>query len=220
MIIRTLLVDDHTILRDGLRALLATQPDIEVVGEADNGLDAIEMVERHQPSIVVMDIAMPRMNGLEATRRIKKDHPECRVLVLTQYDHREYVLPILKAGADGYILKKSAGEELVSAIRSVNAGESILNPAVARTVIEAYVGGNTHSTEDEGEEPLTDREREVLILIAEGYTNREIARTLHISPKTVDVHRAHIMQKLGLQNRMALIKYAIRKGFVHVDIDT
>jgi len=160
------------------------------------------------------------MNGLEATRRIKKDHPECRVLVLTQYDHREYVLPILKAGADGYILKKSAGEELVSAIRSVNAGESILNPAVARTVIEAYVGGNAHSTEDEGEEPLTDREREVLILIAEGYTNREIARTLHISPKTVDVHRAHIMQKLGLQNRMALIKYAIRKGFVHVDIDT
>jgi len=219
MTIRTLLVDDHTVLRDGLRALLESRPDIEVVGEADNGLEALNMVESHQPDIVVMDVAMPRMNGLEATRRIKKLNPTCQVLILTQYEQREYVLPILKAGADGYILKRSAGDELVAAICSVHAGESILDPTVARTVIEAYVGSSRQNADGEDVPPLTDREREVLILIAEGYTNQQIARTLHISPKTVDAHRMNIMNKLDLHSRTALIKYAIRKGLVHVDID-
>ena len=219
MTIRTLLVDDHTVLRDGLRALLEAHSDIEIVGEADNGLEAVNLVEEHLPDIVVMDVAMPRMNGLEATRRIKKLNPTCRVLILTQYEHREYILPILKAGADGYILKRSAGDELVAAIRSVHAGESILDPTVARLVIEAYVGSSRQYADGGDLEPLTDREREVLILIAEGYTNQQVARTLHISPKTVDAHRMNIMNKLDLHSRTALIKYAIRKGLVHVDID-
>ena len=219
MTIRTLLVDDHTVLRDGLRALLEAHSDIEIVGEADNGLEAVNLVEEHRPDIVVMDVAMPRMNGLEATRRIKKLDSTCRVLILTQYEHREYVLPILKAGADGYILKRSAGDELVAAIRSVHAGESILDPTVARTVIEAYVGSSRQNVDGEDVQSLTDREREVLILIAEGYTNQQVARTLHISPKTVDAHRMNIMNKLDLHSRTDLIKYAIRKGLVHVDID-
>jgi DNA-binding NarL/FixJ family response regulator len=214
--IRVLLVDDHAMLRDGLRALLKTHKDIDVAGEADNGLTAIDLVRELLPDIVVMDVAMPNMNGLEATRRIKKLHPSCRILVLTQYDHREYILPILEAGADGYILKKSAGEQLVAAIRAVCAGKSILDPVVARTVIEAYVGRKSLADEDNEAGPLTNREREVLILIAEGYTNREIAQMLHISPKTVDVHRTNIMQKLGLHNRTELIKYAIRKGLVNI----
>jgi len=213
MAIRVMLVDDHTMLRDGLRAILEAQPDLEIVGEAADGLEALSLLDELLPHVVVMDIAMPRMSGLEATRRIKKAHPACRVLVLTQYDQREYVLPILKAGADGYVLKRSASADLAAAIRSVYAGESVLDPAAARTVIEAYVGGG--SEPEAGQ--LTDREREVLILVAEGYTNQQIANTLHISPKTVDVHRVNIMTKLDLHNRTDLIKYAIRKGLIHVD---
>jgi DNA-binding NarL/FixJ family response regulator len=216
MAIRVMLVDDHAVLRDGLRAILEGQPDIEVIGEAADGLEAVKLADQFLPHVVVMDIAMPRMNGVEATRRIKKAHPQCRVLVLTQFDHREYILPILKAGADGYVLKRCAGADLAAAIRSVQAGESILDPAAARAVVEAYVGATPHTTDDvDGQ--LTDREREVLILIAEGYTNHQIACTLHISPKTVDVHRGNIMTKLGLHNRTDLIKYAIRKGLVQVD---
>jgi DNA-binding NarL/FixJ family response regulator len=213
MAIRVMLVDDHAMLRDGLRAILEAQPDLEVVGEAADGLEALSRLDELLPHVVVMDIAMPRMSGLEATRRIKKAHPACRVLILTQYDQREYVLPVLKAGADGYVLKRSAAADLAAAIRSVHAGESVLDPTAARTVIEAYVGSGSES--DAGE--LTDREREVLILVAEGYTNQQIANTLHISPKTVDVHRVNIMAKLDLHNRTDLIKYAIRKGLIHVD---
>ena len=208
-------------LRDGLRALIEeNHPAMSVVGEADNGLEAIALVEELMPDVIVMDIAMPRMNGLEATRRIKKSCPSCRILVLTQYDHREYVLPILKAGADGYILKRSAGEDLITAISSVYLGKSALDPIVARTVIEAYVGNSRQIDNEEEAEVLTDREREVLILIAEGYTNAQVGQTLHISPKTVDVHRMNIMNKLDLHNRTDLVKYAIRKGLVHVDLDT
>lgn len=216
MTIRVLLVDDHAMLREGLRILLEAHNDIQVIGEAENGLAAIDLARELLPDVVVMDIAMPKMNGLEATRRIKKLHPACQVLILTQYDHREYVLPILEAGADGYVLKKSAGQELVAAIRTVYSGQSILDPGVARTVIEAYVGSRPSSSSDDNASPLTDREREVLILIAEGYTNREIAQMLNVSPKTVDVHRTNIMQKLSLHNRTELIKYAIRKGLVHL----
>lgn len=216
MTIRIVLVDDHAMLREGLHVLLKAQPDMIVVGEAADGLEAVGLVDEVAPHVVVMDIAMPRMNGLEATRRIKKAHPDCRVLVLTQFDDREYVLSVLKAGADGYVLKRSAGAELARAIRSVWAGEPALDPKAARAVMDAFVAG---APADGSEEPgsLTDREREVLILIAEGYSNQQIACTLHISPKTVEVHRGNLMAKLGLHNRTDLVKYAIRKRLVQID---
>ena len=217
MAIRILLVDDHAILRDGLRAILQSEADMDVVGVASDGLEAIELVDRIQPHVVVMDIGMPRMNGLEATRRIKKTHPECRVLVLTQYESRDYILSVLKAGADGYVLKRSAGVDLPPAVRAVRAGEPALDPTAARAVIDAYVGASSPDKPFEDTGMLTDRERDVLILIAEGLTNQQIASTLHISVKTVDVHRSNIVTKLGLRNRSELIKYAIRTGLVHID---
>jgi DNA-binding NarL/FixJ family response regulator len=215
MTIRIVLVDDHVMLREGLHAILEGQPDMEVVGEAADGLEAVRLVDQVAPHVVVMDIAMPGMNGLEATRRIKKAHPDCCVLVLSQYDDREYVLSVLKAGASGYVLKRSAGAELARAIRSVSAGEPALDPKAARAVMDAFVA----NAADESEEPapLTDREREVLILIAEGYSNQQIACTLHISSKTVEAHRGNIMTKLGLHNRTDLVKYAIRKRLVQID---
>jgi two-component system, NarL family, response regulator NreC len=217
MSIRIILVDDHVMLREGLRALLNSQPDMDVVGEAADGLEAVRLVDQIVPHVVVMDIAMPCMNGLEATRRIKKAHPDCRVLILTQYENREYVLSVLKAGADGYVLKRSAGAELARAIRSVWAGEPALDPSAARAVIDAFVTGAAPVDDKDDHGPLTDREREVLILVAEGYSNQQIACTLHISPKTVEVHRGNIMGKLQIHNRTDLVKYAIRKGLVQIE---
>ena len=217
MTIRIVLVDDHAMLREGLHAILAAQPDLEVVGEAADGFEAIRLVEQTAPHVVVMDISMPHMNGLEATRRIKKAHPECRILVLTQYEDREYILSVVKAGADGYVLKRSAGSALAHAIRSVWAGEPALDPTATRAVIDAFIAGAAPAEEGEDSGPLSDREREVLILIAEGYSNQQIACTLHISPKTVEVHRGNIMSKVGLHNRTDLVKYAIRKGLVQID---
>jgi DNA-binding NarL/FixJ family response regulator len=217
MAIRIVLVDDHVMLREGLHAILQAQPDMDVIGEAADGLEAVHLVDQILPHVVVMDIAMPCMNGLEATRRIKKAHPDCRVLILTQHENREYILSVLKAGADGYVLKRSAGAELARAIRAVWVGEPALDPSAARAVIDAYVAGVSPAEADEDSGPLTDREREVLILVAEGYSNQQIACTLHISPKTVEVHRGNIMTKLGLHNRTELVKYAIRKGLVQID---
>ena len=219
MNIRVLLVDDHAVLRDGLRVILEREPDITVVGEAGDGLEAVRLAGELLPDVVVMDVAMPGMSGVEATRRIKKEQPSSQVLVLTQYEHREYILPIMRAGADGYILKRSAGTELVKAVRAVHAGESVLHPVAARALIEAFVGSERREAGTDNPDQLTDREREVLILIAQGYTNQQIATTLHISPKTVDVHRTNIMSKLDLHSRTDLIKYAIRKGLVHLDMD-
>jgi DNA-binding NarL/FixJ family response regulator len=217
MTIRIVLVDDHMMLREGLRAILEAQPDLDVVGDAPDGLEAIRLIDRVAPHVVVMDIAMPGMNGLEATRRIKKAHPDCRVLILTQYEDREYILSVMKAGAVGYVLKRSAGAELASAIRSVWAGEPALDPKAARAVVDAFVACASPAGESAECGPLTDREREVLILVAEGYSNQQIACTLHISPKTIEVHRGNIMTKLGLHNRTDLVKYAIRKGLVQLD---
>ena len=217
MTIRVVLVDDHAMLREGLHAILAAQPDLDVVGQAADGLEALRLIDQLSPHVVVMDIAMPRMNGLEATRRIKKAHPDCGVLVLTQYQDREYILSVLKAGADGYILKKSAGADLARAIRAVSAGEPALDPSASRAVIDAFIASTApvDGMEDVGH--LSDREREVLILIAEGYSNQQIAVTLNISPKTVEVHRGNIMAKAGLHSRTDLVKYAIRKGLVQID---
>jgi len=212
--IKVLVVDDHAMFRQGICALVGSYEDLEVVGEAENGREAVEKVREFSPEVVLMDIAMPIMGGLEATRRIQKEAPNTKVLVLTQYDDSEYVLSLVRAGARGYISKTATASELISAIRAVNAGEFFLYPSAAKTLIEEYLrraGG-----EKDEYDRLTSREREILQLVAEGQTNREIADTLVIGVKTVLRHRTNIMEKLGFHNRTELIKYAIRKGLIEV----
>jgi two-component system response regulator NreC len=212
--IRILLVDDHAIMRDGIRALLSLHDDIEVLGEASEGKEAVEKAQELLPDVVIMDIAMPGMDGLEATRRIMKKSPKMKVLVLTQHDNKEYILSVIKAGASGYVPKRALGSELVSAIRAVRQGDSFLYPSAATALIEDY---RQQAKEEEPYDQLTAREREILKLIAEGHTSREIADILIVSQKTVQGHRVKIMEKLNLHNRTELIKYAMRKGLVSLD---
>jgi DNA-binding NarL/FixJ family response regulator len=214
--IRILLVDDHTILREGVRALLAGESDIVVVGEAGDGQEALEKVEALRPDIVLMDMVMPGMNGLEATGHIKRRHSDVKVLILSMYDDDEYVQQVIQAGASGYLLKGMAADDLVLAIREVHAGSSFLNPAVAAKLIEDYVR-RVRGDVDAAGDLLTAREREVLKLIAEGNTNQEIADALHLSRKTVESHRANIMRKLDLHDVTELVKYALRTGLIQLD---
>lgn len=214
--IRVLLVDDHTILREGVRALLADEPEIVVVGEAGDGQEALEKVELLRPDVVLMDMVMPRMNGLEATGEIRRRYPGTKVLILSMYDDDEYVQQVIQAGASGYLLKGMAADDLILAIREVHAGSSFLNPAVAAKLIQDYVR-RVRGDHAEGDEPLTAREREVLKLIAEGNTNQEIADVLCLSRKTVESHRANIMRKLNLHDVTELVKYAIRKGLIRLE---
>jgi len=207
--IRVLLADDHAVLREGLRSLLSLQDDIEVVGEATDGQAALEMVRQLHPDVVVMDIAMPVMDGLEATRRLKQEYPETRVLILTQHDNREYVFSLLQAGAAGYVLKKSGGAEVAMAIRSVFREGAFLPPGIAREVMNRYI---QRTPEETGRPRLTEREKEVLRLIAEGKSSKEIAEMLCLSVKTVMAHRTNIMEKLDIHSRTELVKYAIRQG--------
>ncbi len=211
--IRVVIADDHALLREGLRALLLTAEDIEVVGEAADGLAAIERCRALGPDVVLMDIAMPGLGGLEAAVEIRKASPHTRVLVLTQYDDREYVSRFLKAGAAGYILKKAAGTELVSAIRGVARGGLVLDPAIARDAM----AGDSPAGSGAGEDPydlLTDREKQVLKLVAEGKANKEVAALLDIAVKTAMSHREHVMEKLGLHGRTDLIRFALRRGII------
>jgi two-component system response regulator NreC len=214
--IRVLVVDDHTIVRDGICALLALAADIEVVGEAANGMEALEVVKKLSPDVVLMDVAMPIMGGLEATRRIRKEFPNAKVLALTQYDDKEYVFPLIEAGACGFISKAAASSELTSGIRYVYRGESFLSPSVAKLMIEDYQQGAALRGKSDPYQQLTDREREVLKLVAEGYTTQEIADMLVISPKTVEGHKSSLMAKLDIHNRIDLVKYALRKGLIDV----
>lgn len=210
--IRVLLVDDHVLFREGIRALLESSGEVEIVGEAIDGKEAIEKVRQLAPQVTLMDISMPVMGGIEATRRIQKESFRTRVLALTQYEDTAYVLAMLRAGASGYISKTTTASELIDAIQTVNRGESYLYPPAATALVEAY---KMHAVEEKDEyERLTDREREVLQLVAEGRNTREIADKLFISVKTVFRHRANVMEKLGFQNRTDLIKYAISKGLI------
>lgn len=207
--IRVLLADDHTVLRDSLRAFLAMYPDIEVVGEAADGLETLAQVRALQPQVVLLDMAMPNLGGLEVLRRIGKEYPACKVLVLSQHEAPDYALPALQAGARGYLPKRAGGNEVLQAVRAVARGEGYLHSAVARFVIDAAVGGLGPGSKFVSAH-LTDREREVLALIAEGRTNAEIAGALCISQKTVDKHRASLMQKLGVRTRSGLVRYALQ----------
>ena len=212
--IKILVVDDHPIMRDGIRALLGLYDDIEIVGEASEGKEALEKIREMAPDVVIMDIAMPGMDGLEATRQIRKKHPKIKVLILTQYDNKEYITSVIKAGASGYVLKRALGSELVSAIRAVKRGESFLYPSAAAVLIEDYL---QKAREEEPYDQLTAREREILKLIVEGNTSKKIADMLFLSLKTVQGHRLKMMEKLNIHNRTELIKFAMRKGLVNMD---
>lgn len=209
--IKVLIADDHTIVRSGVRLLLDAEPDIEVVGEALDGAEAVELVESLQPDVVLMDITMPGMDGMEATRHIKVEWPEVNVLVLTMHRRDEYFFEVLRAGASGYVLKGAETNELIRAVRTVGRGEVFLYPTMTQKLVQDYL---ERVTGGEPEDALTPREQQILRLLAEGYSNKEIAERLVISPSTVYTHRSSLMEKLDLTSRHELIKYARRHGLL------
>ena len=212
MTIRVLIVDDHALFREGLKAFLAGTDDIQVIGEASDGVEAIAQVKALHPDIVLMDVAMPGLGGLEATLELRKLYPDVKILILTQYDHREYLYRFLKEGVSGYILKRAAGTELLAGIRAVYRGGTFLHPDIAPAVIEGYLGRGKSEDPRDPYETLTDREKQVLKLVVEGRTNKEIAAALQISVKTAMGHRANLMEKLGIHNRAELVKFAMLRG--------
>jgi two-component system response regulator NreC len=216
--ITVLLVEDHMMVRKGLRALLDVEADISVLAEAADGREALETAERLCPDIVVMDIAMPSLNGLEATRQIRQRCPSVKVLILTMHTNQEYVFQILRAGASGYVVKQAAPDELIAAIRAVHAGDTFLSPRISKTVVNQYLKHASVARSSDSYDRLTEREREVLQLIAEGHSTRQIGEMLHISVKTVETHRAHLMQKLGVHSTAELTQYAIRKGVISLEM--
>ena len=213
--LRIVLAEDHTILREGLRALLSADPAFEIIGEAQDGRDAVRCVEKLEPDLLLMDLSMPRMSGIDAIREIKKRYPDIKIIALTVHKTEEYLLATLQAGADGYVLKDATHDELVLAIKNVMGGKSYLSPGVSEKVIEGYLDGKESNRSRSPWETLSQREREVLKLIAEGYKNKEIAGDLCISLKTVEKHRANLMKKLDLHNAAALTVYAMQKGLVN-----
>jgi two-component system response regulator NreC len=214
MKIRILLADDHTILRAGLRMMLNAQPDMEVIGEAQDGRQAIEETQKLRPDIVLMDITMPDLNGIEATRQIKRLVSDVKILMLTMHEHDDYVFQALQAGASGYMLKEAADTELITALHVITSGQFYLSPTAQSVVVGDYLQKVRTGEERDSYSSLTEREREILKLVAEGFTNNQIAERLVISPKTVDTHRTHIMDKLNMHSRAELIKYAMRRGLL------
>jgi DNA-binding NarL/FixJ family response regulator len=219
--IRVLIADDHSLVREGIAAFLRLSDDIEVVGEASDGIEAIERARKARPDIVLMDIGMPKLGGLEATVELKKTDPDIRIIVLTQYDDREYISRFLKAGVSGYMLKKAVGSELVNAIRAVHRGEFYLFSSIASEVVDGYLGKHKKTVEQvDLYEKLTDREKQVLKLIAEGHSHKEIASLLNISAKTVIAHQTNLCEKLDIHARAGLIKFAISKGIIKIEMET
>ena len=212
--LRIVLADDHTILREGLRALLSADPNFEIVAEAEDGREAVRCVEKLGPDLLLMDLSMPRMSGIDAISEIKKRYPETKIIALTVHKTEEYLLATLQAGVDGYVLKDATHDELVMAIHNVRAGKPYLSPGISEKVIEGYLAGKEGSLAVSSWQKLSQREREVLKLIAEGYKNKEIAEDLCISLKTVEKHRGNLMKKLDLHNAAGLTVYAVEKGLV------
>lgn len=215
--IRVLLAEDHTIVREGLRSLLEATGRVEVVGEADNGRSAVEVARELLPDVAIVDVSMPELDGVEATRQIKKAVPQVRVIVLTMHSAEVYMKEVFRAGASGYLVKKTAARDLLMAVEAVMRDEMYLSPAISKVVIDRYVEVAGESPVREGYNTLSDREREVLKLVAEGRTNREVADMLNVAEKTVATHRANVMRKLELHNMSELVRYAIRERLIDVD---
>jgi DNA-binding NarL/FixJ family response regulator len=207
---RILIADDHGIVRGGLKLLIDRQPDMEVVAEAEDGVEAFERALATRPDLCVLDVSMPRLTGLQAARQIRAHMPDAHVLILSMYDDQRYVFEALKAGASGYVLKRDVDDALLDAIRAVHRGEAFVTHAVERSLIRDWMSDASSGPE----EPLSPREQEVLKLISEAHTNREIAETLHLAEKTVESHRANILRKLGMRDRVELVRYAIRRGLI------
>lgn len=212
MTISVFLVDDHAIVRDGLRLLIDTQGDMSVVGTASDGRSAVRQVLLTHPDIVIMDIAMPELNGVEATRQIREGSPHTKVIVLSMHSSSEHVFQALKAGAQGYLLKESAATEVIHAIRAVHAGRRYLSEKIGNQVIDDYIKGRGTTEADSPLEKLSSREREILQLVVEGRSSADIAAVLYISPKTVETYRSRLMQKLGIEDLAGLVKFAIQHG--------
>jgi two-component system response regulator NreC len=211
---KILIADDHALVREGIRMILSKEPDFEVVGEASDGQQALNLVETLRPNVVVMDLSMPGMGGIEATQLLKVRHPQVAVLALTMHEDESFVFRLLRAGALGYVLKRAAAQDLVQAVRAAARGESFLYPSVAQKVVADYLKRVEAGEAPDRFDGLTEREKEILTLIAEGLSNQQIAQKLFVSIKTVQTHRAHIMEKLNLHDRTELVRYAIRKGLI------
>jgi two-component system, NarL family, response regulator NreC len=213
MTTRLLLVDDHAVVRSGLRMLLENEPEIEIVGEANNAHEAIEAATKLKPNLILMDIGLPDLSGIDATREIKKRFPDISIVALTIHEDEEYFFKMLEAGASGYVPKRAAPEELLTAIRAAANGQVYLYPSLAKLLVRDFLSGG-RPTDEQPPSEITDREQEILTYLAEGANNEEIAKSLVISPKTVARHRENIMRKLNLHSRAELVRYAIRKGII------
>ncbi len=216
--IKIIVADDHNLVREGIVALLQNNKEIEIVGQASDGAIAVRLAKQYNPDIVIMDLSMPTLNGLEATYQIKRDVPDVKVLILTQHDNEEYIIQIIKAGASGYILKSSVSADLMKSILQLQRGETFFSPTISRKILDDYINKIKESEGGAKIQELSHREREVLQLIAEGKSNQQVAQKLFISVRTVEFHRANIMHKLNLPDITSLVKYAIQKGIIQVDI--
>ena len=216
---KVLIADDHALVREGIVAFLKLCDDVEVVAEASDGVEALEKTARCRPDIIIMDINMPKLGGLEATIEIKKMYPDIKVLVLTQYEDREYISRFLKAGVSGYLLKKAVGSDLIAALKAIMRGELYLYSSIATEVVAGYLHGDRETCTENTYDKLSDREKQVLKLVAEGHTQKEVADMLMISVKTVMAHQTNIGDKLGIHTRAGLIKFAIQKGIIKIEMD-